>query len=175
MGPADLHTIVDHFTIALINLGIIFEITGVMIKNDGMKRFSWHCLRLGLAFSVVSILTGFLTASNVFISADVEPLNNYHKILSYVVVAVLALAVLLRSAKHAQYDDVVRGAGIRGAYLALVVIVFFLTGVTGFLGTHMVYNYGVNVKPYERILESLPPPVQHPISPMGAGDTTLLR
>jgi uncharacterized membrane protein len=152
MGLADLHTIVDHFTIALINLGIIFELTSAMFKNEGMKRFSWHALRLGLAFAVVSILTGFITESNVSIPPQVAQINSYHKILSYVAVSVLGFAVMLRTIKHQQFDDATRGAGLRGAYLALVVVVFFLTGITGFLGTRMVYTYGVNVQPVERML-----------------------
>jgi len=171
MGPADLHTIVNHFTIALINIGIIFELTAAIFKNERMQRFSWNSLRLGLAFAILSLLTGFITSSNVLITSQVEPLNNYHKILSYVAVGILTFAVLLRTLKREQFEDRLSGAGLRGAYLALVAVVFFLTGVTGFLGTRMVYKYGVNVEPYERILESMPPPVTHPLPPLGTNDT----
>ena len=156
MHLKDLHTIVDHFTLALVNVGIIFEILALVFKNEGMKRFSWNALRLGVIFAFISVLTGLITESSVFISPTVEPLSNYHKVLSYAAVGILAAAVMLRLASRERFEDIANGATVRGAYLALVLVTFFLIGVAGFLGTRMVYTYGVNVQPYEEMITTLP-------------------
>jgi hypothetical protein len=35
-------------------------------------------------------------------------------------------------------------------------VTFVVGSITGYLGMELTYSYGVNVEPYERIIESLP-------------------
>jgi uncharacterized membrane protein len=163
MHLSDLHTIVDRFTIAFVNAGIIFELTALLFKREGLKQFSWNCLRLGLAFAVISVASGFISEATVYISPEATALSNYHKLLGVLVTGMLAIAVALRTMFKERYENAVLGAGLRGAYLAVMVLTFFLSGMTGVMGTRMVYAFGVNVRPYERILISMPPPVNHPL------------
>jgi uncharacterized membrane protein len=168
MLASDFHTLFNHFTIALINVGIIFELVAFMFKNDGMKRYSWISIRLGFAFGLVSLATGFFSESSIAIKAEAVRVLSYHELLSIALMVVLGIAVLLRVLMQDRFDNTESGALLRGGYLVLIVATIFLTGVSGFLGMQMVYSYGVNVKPYERILEALPPTVTTPQPTFGA-------
>ena len=162
MLASDFHTLFNHFTIALINVGIIFELVAFMFKNDGMKRYSWISIRLGFAFGLVSLATGFFSESSIAVKAEAVRVLSYHELLSIALMVLLGIAVILRVLMQDTFDSTEGGAILRGSYLVLIVGAIFLTGISGFLGMQMVYSYGVNVKPYERILEALPPPVTTP-------------
>jgi uncharacterized membrane protein len=146
MLASDFHTLFNHFTIALINVGIIFELVAFMFKNDGMKRYSWISIRLGFAFGLVSLATGFFSESSIAIKAEAVRVLSYHELLSIALMVVLGIAVLLRVLMQDRFDNTESGALLRGGYLVLIVATIFLTGVSGFLGMQMVYSYGVNVK-----------------------------
>jgi uncharacterized membrane protein len=160
MHLSDLHTVIDRFAIAFVNVGIIFELTASIFKLEAMKQFGWNCLRLGFVFAILAVATGFLSEHLVYLSPDAEKLHNFHKLFSLLLIGLLGVAIGIRMMFQTQFNDKTRGSVLRGSYLAIVVIAFFLSGMTGVLGTQMVYSLGVNVRPYERFLTTMPPPVR---------------
>lgn len=160
---SDLHHILNHFTIALINLGILFELLGFSIKRDGMRSFGWTALRLSVGFVALSIVTGLLTENGVHVMVEqAKPVNAYHKIAAFITALLLIASVAMRALTRERMSDQLRGAALRGAYFTLLIVTFVLSAATSYLGMELTYSYGVNVEPYERILESLPPKVEHP-------------
>lgn len=160
---ADLHNIVNHFTVALLNLGILFELLGYKSQSEGMKSFGWTALRMSLGFAVLSLLTGFVTEAAVHTMVEeAEPVSAYHKASAFATVALLAASVITRLSAKEKFADAIRGTAVRSIYFTLLIITFLAGSITGYLGMELTYGYGVNVKPYERILEALPPKVQHP-------------
>lgn len=168
MRLADLHNIINHFTFALINLGVLFEVFGYAFKHEGLRRFSWDALRLGVGFAILSIVTGYLTQANLGVLAEeaVEVVT-YHKTFSWIAVAIVAATVILRMATPDEFLAEVKVSAIRGAYFTLLVLSFLLTSISGWLGMELTYSHGVNVRPYERILEALPPRVTRPADELG--------
>jgi uncharacterized membrane protein len=162
----DLHNVIDHFTVALLNLGILFELLGYRSKSEGMKSFGWIALRMSLGFAVLSILTGFVTESAVRAMVDeAKPVLAYHKAAGFATVVLLAASVITRLSAKEKFLDPLRGTAVRSVYFTLLVVTFVIGTITGYLGMELTYRYGVHVEPYERILEALPPKVTAPQMP----------
>lgn len=158
-----LHNIVNDFTVALINLGILFELLGFVTKREGIRSFGWTALRLSIGFVALSIVTGLITEGGIQVMVDeAKPVSAYHKLAAFITGLLLVASVTLRSVTKDRINDQLRGAAIRGAYFTLLAVTFVLSSATSYLGMELTYSYGVNVKPYERILESLPPKVEQP-------------
>ena len=57
-----IHPIVDHFTIALFTIAVLFEIFGWLIKNDTLKAVAWWNLFFATLAAIGSYTTGLLIA-----------------------------------------------------------------------------------------------------------------
>ncbi len=174
MNLSDFHAIFDHFTIALFALGAVLELLGYAMAHQGMHKFAWDSLRLGLIFSLLSVATGFASESNVLTVYAAVPVSNYHKFLSIITVFLAGGAVLLRVSLSTLFLDERRGTLLRSGYLALMVLVLLGTGLTAFLGKDLVFSHGINVRPYQRMLDAVPPTIQDsPGVPASKSDTTI--
>lgn len=175
MRLADLHNIINHFSIALLNIGILFEFGGALFKNEGLRTFSWNALRLAAGFAVLSLISGFAAQQSVAaMTEEALEVVTYHKTFGYLVVALVAATVILRMMAKDAFDAEATQSAIRGAYYTLLILTFVTTSISTFLGMELTYSHGVNVRPYERILEALPPKVD-PNAPAVPLDTTLTR
>lgn len=171
-GISDLHTLFNYFTVALANIGVVFEIIGRSSQKGHLKDYGWNCLRLALGFAVLSVITGFVTGSSVYTTKDAIPIAELHKILSIGAFIMLVATVGFRVLFLKKLDDQEKGAGLRGAYLTLQIITLVIVIGTSFVGIRLVKGYGVGVVPYEQIQRYMPPPVEQNNIQM---DTSLLN
>lgn len=172
LGISDLHTLFNYFTVALANIGIVFELIGRSSQKEHLKGYGWNSLRLALGFAVLSVITGFITESSSFITKDAQFPAELHKILSIGSFIMLIVTVAFRMIFLKKLDDTEKGAGLRGAYMTLQIITLIIVVGTSFIGIRLVKGYGVGVVPYEHIQQYMPPPVQQPNIPV---DTSLLN
>lgn len=173
MSIGQLHTIANYFTVALVTLGIVFELVGRHKSNDGAMHYGWNSLRLGFVFVLISLLTGFAAESADHIASDASVSAMFHKTVSIVFSVAVLVIVIFRMAFAKKINSTEGGAAIRGAYLTLQVISIVLLLVTLFLGTRLVRTYGVGVAPVEKMnaLPTTPPPPANAIPK----DTTQYR
>lgn len=172
LGISDLHTLFNYFTVALANIGIVFELIGRSSQKELLKGYGWNSLRLALGFAVLSVITGFITESSSFITKDAQFPAELHEILSIGSFIMLIVTVAFRMIFLKKLDDTEKGAGLRGAYMTLQIITLIIVVGTSFIGIRLVKGYGVGVVPYEHIQQYMPPPVQQPNIPV---DTSLLN
>ena len=169
LGISDLHTLFNYFTVALANIGIVFEIIGRSSAKEHLKGYGWNSLRLALGFAVLSVITGFLTESSSYFTKEAQFPAELHMILSIGAFIMLIVVVAFRMIFIKKLDGNESGAGLRGAYMTLQIVALVLTIATSFIGIRLVKGYGVGVIPYEAIQRYMPPPVQQPTIPL---DTT---
>jgi uncharacterized membrane protein len=163
LGISDLHTLFNYFTVALANIGIVFEIIGRSSAKEHLKGYGWNSLRLALGFAVLSVITGFITESSSYFSKEAQFPSELHKILSIGAFLMLIVVVAFRMIFIKKLDNNETGAGIRGAYVTLQIVTLVLVISTSFIGIRLVKGYGVGVIPYEHIQQYMPPPVQQNI------------
>lgn len=159
MPIEDLHSLLNHFTIGTLYIGIIFDLVGALSNAAGLRRFGWDALRIGIVCGVLSILTGFISKGKELIPPEAASLVSYHELLAIVSFLIIAVAVVIRYSAKEKFLDTARGAGVRGGYLALMVVGFILSSTSMVLGSHLVREQGIGVRPMERIREAMPPAV----------------
>ncbi|HYM20800.1 MAG TPA: DUF2231 domain-containing protein [Candidatus Kapabacteria bacterium] len=160
MSIGELHTVSNYFTVALVTLGIIFELTGRGKQNDGAMRYGWNSLRLGFLFALISLLTGFGAEASDHVTSEAVTSAMFHKTLGIVFSVAVLVLVIFRMSFAKKLTSAEGGAGLKGAYLTLQVITVFCLVITLFLGTRMVRTYGVGVVPVEKMnaIPVTPPP-----------------
>lgn len=165
MSIGQLHSIVNYFAVALVTLGIVFELVGRRKNNEGAMNYGWNSLRLGFVFILISLLTGFGAESADKIGSDAAVSAMFHKTVSIVFSVCVLIVVVFRMAFSKKINSSESGAGIRGAYLTLQVIAIVLLLISMFLGTRLVRTYGVGVAPVEKMntLPVAPPPTPNGI------------
>jgi uncharacterized membrane protein len=176
MSIGELHTVANYFTVALVTLGIVFELTGRSKQNEGAMRYGWNSLRLGFLFILISLLTGFGAEASDKVASEAATSAMFHKTLGIVFSVAALVVVIFRMSFAKKITSPEGSAGLKGAYLTLQVITIVCLIVTLFLGTRMVRTYGVGVAPVEKMNTPLPTP---PPQPAGGSaipvDTTKYR
>lgn len=140
LQPLDLHPVVDHFTVALLFVGVLIDLVASLFPMRSWIRYMALTLMiLGAIAAGCSYLTGDMEADRVW-NALGEP----------------AKQVLHRHAMLAEYGAIAFGvlalwrilvevgvlAGTRSIYLIVAVIAVCLLGYIGHLGGVLVYTYG---------------------------------
>jgi len=138
----ELHPVVDHFTVALLVIGVLPDLAASLAPTRTWIRYMALTLMiLGAAFAGASFGTGSLEADRVWkhISPDAQHVLHRHaEFGEYLAITFGVLAVwriLIQAFGFA--------AGSRSLYLVIAVLSCGALLYTGSLGGELVYGYGV--------------------------------
>jgi uncharacterized membrane protein len=140
MHLGHLHVAVVHFPIALAMAAAVADLLWWLTQRDLFRHAGLYCLAGAVLTIPAALLTGDQLADELF-PPDIAPqgslatLLEYHQIMAFVSLGVLAAAVVVRilwARKAARWQPVLYGM----LMLALVACI----GVTGDLGGKMVYG-----------------------------------
>lgn len=141
LQPFDLHPVVDHFTIALLMVGVLIDLIASLFPMRAWMRYMALTLMiLGAIAAGASYATGDAEADRIW-KALGEParavLHRHATLAEYaaIVFAVLALWRIL-------IESIGALAGSRPVYLIIAVIAIGVLGYIGHLGGVLVYTYG---------------------------------
>jgi len=138
---ANIHPMLVHFPIALLNAFLLFEIIGFITGSESARRAAGWVLYLGTAGAAAAVAAGVHAASTVRHADEVHAIMTRHMYLGF---AVLSLAVVLSLWR------VVRGGGSpqRASlpYLLLAIATSVVMAFGADLGGLMVYGHGVGVR-----------------------------
>lgn len=149
-----IHPIVDHFTIALFTLTVLFEIFGWLIKNDTLKAVAWWNMFFAVLAVIGSYTTGLLIASVEPHPVTANSTMQTHETLGTITGAIIVVLFLWRTTVGENLMERFKGIYLLVSFAGLVFLFF-----TGWYGGKLVYDHGVGVKPViEQVLA--PEPVQ---------------
>lgn len=129
-----LHAMVVHFPIALLLTGVAFDLIGLRLGREDLRRAGLYVLGVGLAGAVLALFTGALgeeTAEEIF--PGVEYLGDVHKFLAIAATALFGTLFVWR----------LRGGQSGRAaipYTALAIAAVIVLAATGHSGGRMVYD-----------------------------------
>jgi len=140
LQPLDLHPVVDHFTVALLFVGVLMDLVASLFPmRSWMRYMALTLMILGALAAGASYATGDMEADRVW-NALGDPakqvLHRHAMLAEYAAIAfgVLALWRIL--------VEVGALAGTRSIYLVVAIIAVCLLGYIGHLGGVLVYTYG---------------------------------
>ncbi|HTR61136.1 MAG TPA: DUF2231 domain-containing protein [Candidatus Binataceae bacterium] len=140
LQPLDLHPVVDHFTVALLIVGVLVDLVASLFPTRSWMRY----------MALTLMILGAIAAGCSYFSGDMEADRVWNAL------GEPAKQVLHRHAMLAQYGAIAFGvlalwrilvevgalAGTRSIYLIVAVIAVCLLGYIGHLGGVLVYTYG---------------------------------
>ncbi len=150
-----LHIVTNYFTVALIMLGIVFEMLGKRNNAENAITYGWNTVRLGMIFAVISVLTGFASRPMIPAQSEAATASMFHTVISVLCSALLLITIIIRSIFAKKIYDKEHGGFLSGMYTTLQSLCLILIIATMLLGVRMVRTYGVGVKPVE-IMNRLP-------------------
>jgi uncharacterized membrane protein len=139
--PLDLHPVIDHYTVALLTVGVLLDLVASLFPlRSWMRYMALTLMILGAISAGASYATGDIEADRIWnaLSDPAKQVLHRHAMLAqYAAIAfgVLALWRILIEAVNAF-------AGSRSVYLIVAIIALGLLQYVGHLGGVLVYTYG---------------------------------
>ncbi|MFQ5587167.1 MAG: DUF2231 domain-containing protein [Thermodesulfobacteriota bacterium] len=140
-GMTNIHPMVVHFPIALLNAFLIMELLGFLLKRENLRTAATWMLYLGTLGAVGAVSAGLWAATTVSHTHEVHDIMVRHRNIALIV---LTLGIVLSVWRlHARGRFSLRGQLLH-LLLAFVMVTIMAFGAD--LGGLMVYKYGVAVK-----------------------------
>jgi uncharacterized membrane protein len=137
-----LHPAVVHFPLALVTLSVFADVAGYLARTTALLAVGWWALAVGAIGAAVAVVAGLTDMARERIEDVAHHRVHLHMRVGFTLFVVLSALTFWR---WLIYLDATRRPG--GAYLAAAAAVFGLTIFQGWLGSELVFSYGVGVAP----------------------------
>ena len=140
-----LHPPVVHFVVAFVVASVLFELVGLLLKSQGLRRTGFHLLLLAAIAIGLAIWAGLEDAEEINLTDNTGRMIVLHRNLAFFTAGAYGLFLLLQIVERWKYrmQEVPTGLRIVSMLAALAGLV--LVCVTGWYGGELVFRQGVNV------------------------------
>lgn len=148
MAFAQIHPMLVPFAVALLVMGVIFEVYGKLQNEESARTAGGFNIRMGLVFALVAAVIGFMGVigiGDIFSEADprlsLEVKTRMRKFLSYhVLFACSTIVVFVLALIAARYRKKKLGEII---YFSLLGVGLAAVLATGYCGGELVHRFGL--------------------------------
>jgi len=138
----NVHPLFVHFPIALLSVGLICDVAGVVLKKDSLSSAGWGLQAFGVAAAATEAVTGLLAAPSLLHSESAHEVMEAHETLELIAVGVFILLFAWRSVGRTRLP--------RKTVLTVVFFVVYAAAVGtllygAHLGGRLVYEFGIGV------------------------------
>ena len=145
LTPLDLHPVIDHFTVALLMVGVLIDLIASLFPVRAWLRYMALTLMvLGALSAGSSYATGDLEAGRIWnaLSEPAKAVLHRHAFLAQIAAIVFGVLALWRIL----IEGISAFAGTRPVYLIVAFIAVCGLGYVGHLGGVLVYTYGAGTQ-----------------------------
>lgn len=138
----NVHPLFVHFPIALLSVGLICDVAGVVLKKDSLSSAGWWLQAFGVAAAATAAVTGLLAAPSLLQSESAHEVMEAHETLELIAVGVFILLFVWRSVGRTRLP--------RKTVLTVIFFVVYAAAVGillygAHLGGRLVYEFGIGV------------------------------
>ncbi len=145
----DIHPIIVHFPIALLIVSAALSIWVRVRGSDSMNQASWVLLLIGTVGAIAASITGII-GHEAYEGTPVHNVIDTHQNWSFATTALFIALVVWRSISRWRGSD----AGRSIIYLAVILVGTGFLTMSGMTGGDLVFDYGINVRGINPLLES---------------------
>ncbi|MBV6622527.1 MAG: DUF2231 domain-containing protein [Rivularia sp. (in: Bacteria)] len=146
--PDPLHPIVVHFVIAMVFFSFFCDVVGYFNRNQRLFEVSFWNMFVAAIAIFVAIIFGQFEAGLAKPYPAVQPVLNWHTImgwsLSALVVGITGWRFVIRARNPRK---------VPAAYLGAATFLIVLVSLQVYLGTQLVWKYGLHIKPVVKAIE----------------------
>jgi uncharacterized membrane protein len=147
--PDPMHPIVVHFVIAMVLFSFGCDVVGYFTGNYRLFEVSWWNLLVASVSIFVAVLFGQFEASIAPTYPAVEAVLTAHTVMGWSLAAAVVGVTTLRLIIHRRFPTKLPAAYL-GFATALACLVLFQT----YLGTQLVWVYGLHIEPVVKAIET---------------------
>jgi uncharacterized membrane protein len=140
MDVSLLHPVINHFTIALLTLSVVFDVLGVITKNRGFHTAAWINLIFGAIAGIGTVMSGLIAQNNVA-QQEAHRIMEIHESLGFIILGIAIILLVWRIVLKGAFP--VKSGSL---YVSGGVILVLLILVNGFYGGELVFKQGFAVK-----------------------------
>ncbi|MDF5718611.1 MAG: DUF2231 domain-containing protein [Rhizonema sp. NSF051] len=146
--PDPMHPVVVHFVIAMVLFAFFCDVVGYFTRNHRLFEVSFWNMFVASAAIFVAVIFGQFEAGLAQAYDAAQPVLNEHTIigwsLSAILVGITAWRFVIRSRDPLK---------IPTAYLGVGMFLICLVSLQVYLGTQLVWEYGLHVEPVEEAIK----------------------
>ncbi len=140
--PDPLHPIVVHFAIAMVLFSFCCDLIGYFTRNSRLLEVSWWNLFVASLAVFVAVLLGQFEAAIAPTYPAVLPVLTSHTFTGWLLAAAIVVVTAIRFVMRRRQP-----IAIPAAYLGLSTLLSCLVLFQVYLGSQLVWVYGLHVKP----------------------------
>ena len=140
--PDPMHPIVVHFVIAMVFFAVICDVIGYFFHKWHLHEVSFWNLFVATAAIFVAILFGQFEAGLANPYPAAQPVLNLHTLIGWSLSGILALITGWRYVIRSHNP-----LKVPAVYLGFATFLISIVSLQVFLGTQLVWEYGLHIKP----------------------------
>ncbi|BAY65660.1 hypothetical protein NIES22_57670 [Calothrix brevissima NIES-22] len=133
----NVHPMFVHFPLALLSVGLLFDILGYLLKKSSLSSAGWWCFSLGVLSAIVTVFTGMQAEHTVKVSGEAHEILEKHEHFQITSTVVFVVLWIWRSITR---EGIPKFAII---YLVITAIAVGAIIYGSHYGGELVYEYGV--------------------------------
>lgn len=136
----NVHPLFVHFPIALLSVGLLFDILGRLFNKESLRSSGWWCGIFGMVAILGAVASGLFAEGTVAHSDESHSIMETHKTLGLVAFGMFALLFTWRSIAKTRLPEKLLPLGVYFLMAAFGVGMMFYGA---HLGGRLVYEFGV--------------------------------
>lgn len=137
-----VHPAIVHFPIALLTLSVFADLFGYIYPSSSLKAVGWWSLIVAAVSGVLAVVAGYLDMKREDLNDAAHKKVHTHMKIGFILLALIAGLTIWRWVIYSNPDYAI---GL--IYIIVGFLVLGLAGFQGWLGSELVYGYGVGVAP----------------------------
>ncbi len=93
----NIHPYFVHFPIALLSVGLLWDLLGILLKKESFKNAGWWAQLFGTAAIIITAITGLIAANTVVHNDAAHEIMETHETIGLIVTGVFIVLFLWRS------------------------------------------------------------------------------
>jgi len=135
-----IHPVTVHFTIALFTISILFDLIGMITRNEKWHQAGWYNLIFAGVASLFSILTGLIDSNQLQLQGEAARTLETHKTVAFIISAIILGCLFWRITHRGKFPHQNKLIYFAVSLIGILVLIY-----GSYQGGKLVYQYGVGV------------------------------
>ena len=141
MTTLPIHPVTVHFTIALFTISILFDLIGMITRNEKWYQAGWYNLIFAGVASLFSILTGLIDSNQLQLQGEAAMTLETHKTVAFIISAIILGCLFWRITRRGKFPHQNKLIYFAVSLIGILVLIY-----GSYQGGKLVYQYGVGVQ-----------------------------
>jgi len=136
----NIHPYFVHFPIAILSVGLLWDLFGILLKKESFKNAGWWAQVFGVIAIIITGITGLIAANTVAHSEAAHEIMETHETIGLIVAGIFILLLIWRSFLKTSLPT---KKNYQTIYLAMGILAVVTMLYGAHLGGKLVYEFGV--------------------------------